>query len=114
MAAAYVSNLIINAGASFSQTFNLSNTTDGSALDLSEYSVTAQMRKHAVSSAKSDFSTSIIDATQGSLSLSLTSDQTTSLKPGRYVYDVIITVNGTSTKTRVVEGNVLVREGVTR
>ena len=34
-------------------------------------------------------------------------------KPGRYVYDIVIT-NAASEKTRVVEGSVLVREGVTR
>ena len=114
MAAAYVSNLVINAGASFNQTFNLSNTTDGSYLDLSLYSISAQMRKHAVSSVKTEFATSIEDASQGKFALSLTSEQTTSLKPGRYVYDVVLTVIGTTTKTRVVEGMVLVREGVTR
>ena len=114
MTAAYVSNLVINAGASFNQTFNLSNTTDGSYLDLSLYSISAQMRKHAVSSVKTEFSTSIEDASQGKFALSLTSEQTTSLKPGRYVYDVVLTVTGTTEKTRVVEGMVLVREGVTR
>ena len=61
MAAAYVSNLVINAGASFNQTFNLSNTTDGSYLDLSLYSISAQMRKHAVSSVKTEFATNGLD-----------------------------------------------------
>ena len=34
-------------------------------------------------------------------------------KPGRYVYDIVIT-NAGGEKTRVVEGSVLLREGVTR
>lgn len=114
MAAAYVSNLVINAGASFNQTFNLTNSTDGSYLDLSLYSISAQMRKHAVSSVKTEFATSVENASEGKFAVALTSEQTTSLKPGRYVYDVVLTVSGTTTKTRVVEGMVLVREGVTR
>ena len=36
-----------------------------------------------------------------------------SLKPGRHLYDIVIT-NGAGEKTRVIEGSVLVREGVTR
>jgi hypothetical protein len=48
----------------------------------------------------------------GKITISLTSSQTVDLKPGRYVYDVVITRD--SVKTRVIEGMVLVREGVTR
>ena len=39
--------------------------------------------------------------------------ETALLSPGRHVYDVVITSTG-GVKTTVVEGNVLVREGVTR
>ena len=46
------------------------------------------------------------------ISLSLTHEQTSALKAGRYVYDIVLT-SGDS-KTTVVEGSVLVREGVTR
>jgi hypothetical protein len=41
------------------------------------------------------------------------SSLTSTLKPGRYVYDVVI-VDGSGTKTRAVEGSVIVRGGVTR
>ena len=37
---------------------------------------------------------------------------TSAIKAGRYVYDVVITLG--DSKQTVVEGNVLVREGVTR
>ena len=50
----------------------------------------------------------------GKIKISLTSTQTAAIsKPGRYVYDVLID-NGSSVKTRVIEGSVLVREGVTK
>jgi mevalonate pyrophosphate decarboxylase len=113
MAAVYVSNLVINSGADFSQTFSLESVDNNSALNLTDYTVSAQMRKYSGSSTATIFTPYIIPpATLGKITISLTSEQTTNLKPGRYVYDVVITKN--SIKTRVIEGMVLVREGVTR
>ena len=54
-----------------------------------------------------------MDASGGKILISLTAAASNVPKPGRYVYDIIIT-NGASEKTRVVEGSVLIREGVTR
>lgn len=113
MAAVYVNNLVINAGSDFSQTFNLETSDTNSALDLTGYTATAQMRKYAGSSTSTDFTVSIsAPSILGKIVVSLTSAQTVNLKPGRYVYDVVITRN--SIKSRVIEGMVLVREGVTR
>lgn len=113
MAAVYVNNLVINAGANFSQTFTLESGDTNSALDLTGYTVSAQMRKYAGSSTATTFTANIVSpGSLGKIIISLTSAQTTDLKPGRYVYDVVVTQN--STKTRVIEGMVLVREGVTR
>ena len=114
MAAVYVSNLVVNSGADFSQSFNLDSADTNSALNLTGYSVQAQMRKWSGSSTATSFTSTIVSpATTGQILLTLTSAQTTSLKPGRYVYDVIIT-DSSGTKSRVIEGMVLVTEGVTR
>ncbi len=111
--AVYVSNLVINTGTSFSQTFNLEATETNSPYNLSGMTPTAQIRKHASSSSKTDFVATVVSpATAGMISLSLTHEQTSALKAGRYVYDIVLT-SGDS-KTTVVEGSVLVREGVTR
>lgn len=113
MAAVYVSNLVINCGSDFGQTFTLEETLSNSSLNLTGYTAAAQMRKHAGSSTATNFATSIVlPATEGKLILSLTASQTENLKPGRYVYDIVLTKDGA--KTKVVEGMVLVREGVTR
>ena len=113
MAAVYVNNIVINAGADFSQTFTLESSDTSSIIDLDGYAVSAQMRKYAGSSTAVTFSASIpIPKTLGKIIISLTAAQTTNLKPGRYVYDVVITKS--DIKTRVIEGMVLVREGVTR
>lgn len=113
MAAVYVSNLVINTGATFSQTFTLENSESNSVLDLSGYSISAQMRKWAGSSSSTSFDSTIVNVNSGTISVGLGSTATASLKPGRYVYDVIISDNS-GVVTRVVEGSVLVREGVTR
>lgn len=113
MAAVYVNNLIINAGSNFSQTFTLESSDTNSPLNLTGYTVESQMRKYSGSSTAINFTSSIIlPETLGKILISLTATQTTNLKPGRYVYDVLITTG--SVKTRVIEGMVLVRDGVTR
>ena len=113
MAATYVSNITVNSGEDFEQTFTLESTDSSSALNLTGYSVSSQMRKHAGSSTKTDFTAeALTPLTDGKIQISLTNTQTSELKAGRYVYDVVIEKD--STKTRVVEGMVLVRQGVTR
>jgi hypothetical protein len=113
MAAVYTSNLVINAGTDYSQIFSLENNTSSSNLDLSPYTVSAMMRKHHGSSTATVFAAQVTDAIAGTIRIALGSTITSSLKPGRYVYDVVI-INGSGAKTRVVEGMALVREGVTR
>jgi hypothetical protein len=114
MAAVYVNNLVIDSGSDFSQTFTLEESETNSGLNLTGYSVDSQMRKWAGSSSAISFTTNIeFPSTAGKINLSLTSDQTKSIKPGRYVYDILIT-DSFGIKTKVIEGMVLVREGVTR
>jgi hypothetical protein len=113
MASVYVSNLVVNTGTTFTQTFSLENSDSSSNLNLSGYTISAQMRKHAGSSTYTTFNTSIVNAANGIIKIGLGTTSTASLKPGRYVYDVLIADNA-GVITRVVEGSVLVREGVTR
>ena len=113
MAAAYVSNITINSGEDFAQTFTLESSDSSSPLNLDGYTVTSQMRKHAGSSTKTDFITSIVaPASNGIIKISLANTSTVNLKAGRYVYDIVIEKG--SIKTRVLEGMVLVKQGVTR
>lgn len=114
MSAVYVNNLIINSGSDFSQTFTLEGTDTEFAFDLTSYTAESQMRKWSGSSTYTEFDTSIeYPPTAGRILLRLTSEQTASLKPGRYVYDVLI-IDPYGIKNKVIEGMVLVAEGVTR
>jgi len=113
MAAVYVSNIVINQGADFSQVFNLADPSNDS-IDLTNYSFTAQMRKHAGSSVSVNLNPTLVTpSTDGAIRITLTDTQTSTLKPGRYVYDILITDNS-GIKTRAVEGSAIVREGVSR
>jgi hypothetical protein len=109
--AAYVSNIVIDIGADFNQTFNLENSSNAP-LNLTSYTGSSKMKKHPSSlTTAATFSVSFPNATQGQLKISLGSTATTSLKPGRYVYDILL--DDGSIKTRVVEGSAIVTAGVT-
>jgi hypothetical protein len=114
MSAVYVTNLVINSGADFKQSFNLQSTDSESPLNLTGYQITAQFRKWSGSSTAVSFGSTITNPPSlGQLFLELTAEDTKSIKPGRYVYDVLLT-DTFGIKNRVIEGMVLVREGVTR
>lgn len=113
MAASYVCNLVVNTHSDFTQSFYLDSDATNSSLNISNYQVASQIRKHAASSRFVEFSASIVDPLSGHIRVGLTSTQTGELKPGRYLYDVVITdPNGKVSKA--VEGMVLVKEGITR
>ncbi len=114
MAAVYVNNLVVNSGSDFSQSFTLEGSETNSSLNLTNYTVQSQMRKWAGSSTATSFTASVENpSTSGRILIGLTAAQTKTIKPGRYVYDVVIT-DSFGVKNRVIEGMVLVTEGVTR
>ena len=107
-----ISNIFIDQGATFTTTVTVTDS-NGDAVNLSGYSVAAQIRKTFLSSSATAFTATISNASSGEITISLTDTQTTALEAGRYVYDVLITASG-GTKTRVVEGQVTVNPSVTR
>ena len=111
MPAAY-SNLYLEQGTTFNTTITLDDVY-GELYDLSGYSANSQIRKSYYSSnATATFSTAI-NSQYGTISLALTSQVTSNIAPGRYVYDTTITdLNGSI--TRILEGVVDVSPRVTR
>jgi hypothetical protein len=112
--AVYVNNLVINTGTTFEQTFTLESSDSSTPVDLLNYSISSQMRKHSGSSSAVTFTTQIVNASAGRIFIGLSTSQTAQIKPGRYVYDVLATDTIANRTTRVIEGMVLVREGVTK
>ena len=110
---AIYSNLVVDQGSSFSADIDVTDS-DGDALNLTGYTVAGQIRKSCASTTAVDFSGSVFSATNGTVRISLTPTQTNAMKAGRYVYDVEITKTSTAEITRIIEGQVEVRPGVTR
>lgn len=110
--AIFVVNLVIDQGADFEQTFDLT-AANGEPLDLTNYSASAQMRKHAGSKIAHDFTIDFTDREAGQIKLSLTDTQTRLIKAGRHVYDILLT-DQNSEKVKILEGQALVRASATR
>jgi|TARA_B100001094_G_C17446726_1_gene446257 hypothetical protein len=105
-------NFTIEQGTTFSRVLTLQE--NGSAMNLTGYSVASQMRStHDSSSIVATFSGSVTNASSGQLTLSLTNSQTSAIDEAIYVYDVEIT-SGAGAVTRILEGNITVTPEVTR
>ena len=109
---ASVNNLYIDQGASFSATVQVIGNDD-LPFNLNGYTPSAQIRRnYATNTVSATFTSTVEEAANGTLTLSLTASQTGNLKYGRYVYDVEI-VSG-NTVLRPVEGIITVYPQVTR
>lgn len=103
-------NLVIDQGATFEVVLDLTDE-NGDVLNLIGYTANSQLRKWYTSSNSTNFTTSIDDIA-GTITLSLTANQTANLTAGRYVYDVELTNSGVI--SRIIEGIVTVTPNVTR
>jgi hypothetical protein len=104
-------NLIVDQGASFETTLNLTDDND-EAVSLLGYTGAGQIRKHYTSSTATNF-TVTLGGNSGAVTLSLAANTTANLVAGRYVYDVEVTDSG-GTVSRLFEGVVTVTPQVTR
>lgn len=110
---AAISNIFIDQGADFSTTVTVSDSA-GSALDLTNYTALAMIRKTYDSTSATTFTSAFAtDRTTGQITISLTDVQTTALEQGRYVYDLLLT-DGSGDKTRVLEGIATISPSVSR
>jgi hypothetical protein len=109
--AVYVSNIAIPGGTDFQQTFYLESVSN-TPLNLNGYTGYAQLKKSSASlNSSAAFTVSFPNPSQGLVKISLGSSITSTLRPGRYCYDILL--EGGGTKTRVVEGSALVTAGIT-
>jgi hypothetical protein len=104
--------ITIEQGATFSTTVNVKDAYYNP-VNLTGYSASSQMRKSYYSSSATNITASVTGTSNGEITLSMTSANTSSLTPGRYVYDLVIN-DGANTVTRVVEGIATVLPSVTR
>ena len=109
MAATPAINIVIPQGADFSEVFT-STETDGTISNLNGYTGVSKMKKHPSAVVSTSFTVGITTA-RGEVSIAMTSGVTTTLKPGRYYYDVFLT-SATNAVSRLVEGQVEVTSGI--
>ena len=110
--AVYVSNLQIESGTDFEHLFALGDNDNNTVLNLAGFTATSQLRKWAGATNFVAFASTISSPLEGEIKISMASTVTTDIKPGRYLYDVVLD-DGTS-RVKVVEGMINVRAGVTR
>lgn len=104
-------NLIMDQGADFSTTINLTDD-NGDIQVLTGYTGAAEMRKHYTSSVSYDFVVVVVPSL-GTVTLTMTANNTANISAGRYVYDCELT-DGSGQKSRLVEGIIEVTPRVTR
>lgn len=93
--------------------------TTGAKKNLNGHTVTAKLKKNynSDSSDTTAFTSNITQYTNGIATISLTNSTTDTLKPGRYVYDVELSHQDSSSNTiveRILEGRIQVTPSVTK
>lgn len=110
----YITNLDIYTGTDFAQTFILEDSGTNYLMDLDGYTIKSQMKRHRSSINSIPFNTSFpANAKNGKLTISMDSSTTAILKPGKYLFDVLL-ISPEGNITRAVEGQVFVKKAVTR
>jgi len=105
--------LTVDQGASFESTLDLVND-DGSAINVTNYVFSGQIRKSYYSSnATANITITVVNAANGNVNITLNSATTTNIKAGRYLYDIKMT-DTSNTVTRIVEGIITITPQVTK
>ena len=103
MAFAYV-NIFLNQGSDFSSVLKLSDIKSDP-VDLINYYLVGQVRKHPAAKRYYDLDIKVHDAERGEFIIELSSVITETMKPGRYVYDVIaVSFNDINKRYKIIEG----------
>jgi len=96
--------LIVDQGSTFSTILTLTDDTTNLPINVSGYSINANIKKSYYSANNTAVFTSVInDAANGNVSISLSADTSLNIKAGRYVYDVKTKSTG-NVVTRIIEG----------
>lgn len=105
-------NLYIDQGSEFYQEFPITDANKN-VINLSAFTASASMKKSYASTDSINLNANIPEPANGIVSLYLTSDQSTELAAGRYVFDLVITNLTTEGRIRAVEGICVINPGVT-
>ena len=106
-------DIVIDQGADFALEIALAE--DGSAINLSNHTASAQLRPTPTSNTlTATFTCQVTNASQGKLTMSLGYALTANVSPGKYYYDLELHNTTANSITRVIEGVARVTPNVTR
>ena len=106
-------DIVIDQGADFALEIALAE--DGSAINLSNHTASAQLRPTPTSNTlTATFTCSITNAAQGKLTMNLGYGLTANISAGKYYYDLELHNTTANSITRVIEGVARVTPNVTR
>lgn len=106
-------DIYLNQGASFSKVINLKDSTTGANSNIVGYSANSSLKRSFYSQNISANMTCVVtNATNGEITISMTYANTSNLKPGVYLYDVLVN-KPDSTKERILQGKAFILPGVT-
>ena len=109
---AYIANLYVEAGATFTRTITYTNN-DGTLFNLDGYTAALQVRETVASTSADITVEPTIDVEAATLTWTFTAAQTSALTKSKYVYALELThTNGTV--IRLVEGDITVSPEVVR
>ena len=106
-----VKNFNIDQGATFYSNIQYLDINKNP-ISLSGFDVKAQLRKTYYSANAVTFTSNIVNATYGNISLTLPANATSNLRVGRYVYDLRANIGNIT--YRIAEGIITVNPGVTQ
>jgi hypothetical protein len=105
--------LDVDQGSDFTAMIDLEND-DGTPMNLVGTQIYSQFRKSFNSTTSYAFTCAIEDALHGKFSLKLPGTTSSSIKPGRYLYDVEVYNAVSGSKNRVVEGVLTINPEITK
>lgn len=109
MAVQEINSLTIEMGTYFEVTFNLFEPDNSAAILSGFVTAYSAIRKHSTSDKVEEFS-NVVDPTDGTITISLTEEQTSNLSPGRNYFDIVVDMDGK--RTKVIKGTAIVAESM--
>ena len=103
-------NITVEKHADFKRTFQIK--LNDVVLDITGYSFAGSLKENYKTDESTDFTATITDAGAGLLTIELTDTVTSTMDPGTWVYDVVMT-DTAGLKQRILEGKAFVKQGVT-
>lgn len=109
---ATITNLYIDQGSTFNSIVTLKNQ-NGTLMNLTGYTVKSQFRKSYQSSQAYTITVTLYEAANGKVKLHMDADYLSTVKAGRYLYDIEIT-SPIGEKLRVLEGIIVITPEITQ